>query len=107
MTRWAVGLNRFAGVFDGVAGSQGGMRVGVVGRRDGVGRVQRIWQLTAPAEHGPEIPCMPAILLARRLARGDVFEVGAFPCMGFLTLAAFDSEFARWGVTTRVEEIFL
>ena len=56
------------------------MRVSVVGdRSDGGGRVRRTWQLTAPAMDGPEIPCMGAILLARRLARGEVFQSGAFP----------------------------
>lgn len=105
VTRWAVSMNRLAGIYDAGAGEKGGMRVSVVGdRSDGGGRVRRTWQLTAPATDGPEIPCMAAILLARRLARGEVFQSGAFPCMGFLTLAEFEPEFARWNITTRVEE---
>jgi hypothetical protein len=105
VARWAVNLNRFAGVFDAGAGEKGGMRVSVVGNRsDGGGRMRRTWHLTAPATDGPEIPCMAAILLARRLARGEVFQSGAFPCMGFLTLSEFAPEFARWKITTRVEE---
>jgi saccharopine dehydrogenase-like NADP-dependent oxidoreductase len=106
VARWAVSLNRFAGMFDAAAGEKGGMRVSVVGdRSDGGGRVRRTWQLTAPAMDGPEIPCMAAILLARRLARGEVFQSGAFPCMGFLTLAEFAPEFVRWRITTRMEEV--
>jgi saccharopine dehydrogenase-like NADP-dependent oxidoreductase len=104
--RWAVSLNRFAGMFDAAAGEKGGMRVSVVGNRsDGGGRMRRTWQLTAPAMDGPEIPCMAAILLARRLARGEVFQSGAYPCMGFLTLSEFAPEFARWKITTRMEEV--
>jgi hypothetical protein len=106
VARWAVSLNRFAGMFDAAAGEKGGMRVSVVGNRsDGGGRARRTWQLTAPAMDGPEIPCMAAILLARRLARGEVFQSGAFPCMGFLTLSEFVPEFARWKITTRMEEV--
>lgn len=106
VARWAVSLNRLAGMFDAGAGEKGGMRVSVVGdRSDGGGRMQRTWQLTAPARDGPEIACMAAILLARRLARGEVFQSGAFPCMGFLTLAEFAPEFAGWNITTRVEEV--
>jgi hypothetical protein len=106
VARWAVSLNRLAGMFDAGAGEKGGMRVSVVGdRSDGGGRMQRTWQLTAPAMDGPEIACMAAILFARRLARGEVFQSGAFPCMGFLTLAEFAPEFARWNITTRVEEV--
>jgi hypothetical protein len=104
VARWAVSLNRFAGLFDAGAGEKGGMRVSVVGNRSDGGRIRRNWQLTAPAMDGPEIPCMAAILLARRLARGEVFQSGAFPCMGFLTLLEFAPEFARWKITTRTEE---
>jgi hypothetical protein len=105
VARWAVGLNPLAGIFDAAAGEKGGMRVSVVGdRSDGGGRVRRTWQLTAPAMDGPEIPCMAAILLARRLARGEVFQSGAFPCMGFLTLSEFAPEFARWKISARMEE---
>jgi hypothetical protein len=103
VARWAAGLDRWSGIFDAGAGEKGGMRVSVVGdRSDGGGRSERTWQLTAPASDGPEIPCMAAILLARRLARGEVFEPGAFACMGFLTLAEFAPEFAHWGIATRV-----
>jgi Saccharopine dehydrogenase NADP binding domain len=106
VARWAVSLDRLAGIFDPGAGDKGGMRVTVVGnRRAGGGRMRRTWQLTAPAMDGPEIPCMAAILLARRLARGELFEPGAFACMGFLTLAEFAPEFVRWKITTRVEEV--
>jgi hypothetical protein len=106
VARWAVSLNRLAGMFDAGAGEKGGMRVSVVGNRsrDG-GRVRRTWQLTAPALDGPEIPCMAAILLARRLARGEAFQSGAFPCMGFLTLPEFSPEFVRWKISTRTEEV--
>jgi nucleoside-diphosphate-sugar epimerase len=31
--------------------------------------------------------------------------VSPFPCMGFLTLAEFAPEFARWKITTRMEEV--
>ena len=106
VARWAVSLNRLAGMFDAGAGEKGGMRVSVVGNRsDGGARVQRTWQLTAPAIDGPEIPCVAANILARRLARGEVFKSGAFPCMGFLALLEFVPEFARWKITTRVEEV--
>jgi saccharopine dehydrogenase-like protein len=106
VARWAAGLNRWAGIFDAHAGATGGMRVSVVAARAlGGERRRRIWQLTAPAMDGPEIPCMAAILLARRLACGEVVVPGAFPCIGFLSLADFAPEFARWQITTRTEEV--
>lgn len=101
--RWAVRLNRWADMFDPYAGDTAGMRVRVVGRLNGQ-RVQRLWLLTAPALNGPEIPCLPAILLARRFARGPLPRPGAYACLGFLSLADFAAEFARWGIRTRTEE---
>ena len=103
--RWAVWLNRCAGLFDSAAGAQGGMWVSVVGIRGDGMPVRRTWQLMAPAADGPEIPCMAAILLARRLARGELFAAGAYPCIGFLKLSEFVPEFTRWGITTRTEEV--
>ena len=41
---------------------------------------------------------MAAILLARKLARGEAMARGAHVCMGLLTLADFEPEFARWGM---------
>jgi len=102
--RWAVSLNRLAGAFDVAAGAYGGMEVTICGKRsDGV-RVQRTWQLVAPAQDGPEVPCMAAVLLARRLAAGEVFKSGAYPCVGFVSLAQFSTEFAKWRMIGRVRE---
>ena len=102
--RWAESLNRCAGVLDRFGGEWGGMNVSVVGADSAGRRLRRTWQLTAPALNGPEIPCLAAILLARRLARGMIPPAGAFPCVGFLTLAEFLPQFERWNITTRIEE---
>jgi saccharopine dehydrogenase-like NADP-dependent oxidoreductase len=72
----------------------GGMVVRVRGSDAGVS-----WHITAPNHHGPEIPCMAAILLARRMARGQALPHGAMPCMGLLRLDDFAPEFAKWGMT--------
>ena len=104
VTRWAVGLNDLARWFDSAAGEKGGMWVSVLGERGRGNRVRRTWQLVTPATDGPEIPCLAATLLARRLARGETLASGAFECMGFLRLSDFAPEFARWGMTTRIEE---
>ena len=43
------------------------------------------FELTARSGHGPYIPCMPAILLAKKLANGENTSTGAMPCMGLIT----------------------
>ena len=104
LERWAAPLGRIASMFDRFGSETGGMLVALAGTlHDGsAGRVE--WHLTAPASHGPEIPCMAAILLARKLIEGGLPRVGAFPCMGFLELSDFEPEFARWKITWVIEE---
>jgi hypothetical protein len=104
VTSWAIALNHIAGIFDPLARDRGGMCVDVVGRRADGSQVRRRWQLAVPAVNGPEIPCMPAILLARRLARGEELGIGAYPCMGLLRLADFEPEFRKWDIVTRIQE---
>ncbi|WPG37712.1 saccharopine dehydrogenase NADP-binding domain-containing protein [Variovorax sp. EBFNA2] len=95
-------LHATGGVFDAFGTALGGMVVRVEGI-DAQGAVaRRAWHIAADDNHGPEIPCMAAILLARRLAHGDALPVGAHACAGLLTLPEFDPEFARWGMVTDV-----
>lgn len=99
MARW---LHRGGRVFDRLGTPDGGMVVRLRGVDPAGGPLRLAWHLTAPDHHGPEIPAMPAILLARRLARGEALPAGARPCMGMLRLDAFAPEFARWGMVTEL-----
>lgn len=97
-------LNRTAVWFDGFGTSLGGMVVRVAGR-DAEGQArQRSWHIAAGNDNGPEIPCMAAILLARRLAVGEALPSGAMACVGLHRLDDFTAEFARWGMLTDIVE---
>ncbi|BAU49108.1 saccharopine dehydrogenase [Sulfurifustis variabilis] len=101
----AASLERFARLLDRFGGERGGMLVGVRGVRAGDGGCVRVeWHLTAGSNHGPEIPAMAAILLSRKLARGELQARGATPCMGLLTLDDFAAEFSRWDIAATIEE---
>jgi len=104
LARWAARLDRIAGLFDVLGSETGAMWVRVDGKTKESKKIQRIWHLVAPRNHGPEIPCMPATLLAQRLARGEIAARGAHACIGFLTLDDFESEFRRWRIETYIEE---
>jgi hypothetical protein len=80
----------------------GGMAVHAEGVDADGQQVTHGWHLAADHNHGPEIPCMAAVLLARRLAGGEALPVGAHTALGLLPLSAFESEFARWGMVTDV-----
>jgi hypothetical protein len=102
--RWAAPLDRVASLLDRFGGERGGMTVTLSGAKADGRRARLSWHLVADENHGPEIPCMPAILLARKLAKNDLPARGAMPCMGLLTLDEFAPEFARWGITTEFGE---
>jgi len=104
LERWAGPLNRMATWLDIFGSDRGGMLVSLAGTRNNGSRARIEWHLTAEAGHGPEIPCMAAILLTRKLARTEISARGAYPCMGFLKLADFEPEFAKWHISTVVEE---
>jgi hypothetical protein len=97
-------LNATAPWFDSLGSELGGMVIRLRGQGVNGEALQLAWHITAGNNHGPEIPCMAAILLARRLARGDDLPHGAFACMGWLALEEFMPEFARWGMVTELIE---
>jgi len=102
--RWAKLLDQLASMMNVFGSERGGMLVSLTGIKPDGARARVEWHLTADANHGPEIPCMAAILIARKLARGEIVERGAYPCMGFLALSDFEREFSRWKIATTVEE---
>ncbi|OGA81585.1 MAG: saccharopine dehydrogenase [Burkholderiales bacterium RIFCSPHIGHO2_01_FULL_63_240] len=97
-------LNTTAKVFDPLGSALGGMVVRVAGLDAAGNPSKRAWHIAADNDHGPEIPCMAAILLARRLAGGEPMGCGAYACVGLNKLADFGPEFARWGMVTDVVE---
>ncbi|MEJ8822991.1 saccharopine dehydrogenase NADP-binding domain-containing protein [Variovorax humicola] len=104
-SRFARLLTAASPMFDRLGTQLGGMVVRTAGL-DAVGRpVHRAWHIAADNDHGPEIPCMAAIVLARRLAAGGNVPVGAHTGTGLLALSEFEPEFAKWGmVIDTIEE---
>lgn len=47
------------------------------------------FELTAGSGDGPYIPCMPSILLTRKIANGENLKTGAGPCMGYIHLSEY------------------
>ena len=101
---WGAPLSRIARGLNWFGSARGGMLVSLIGAREDGSGARIEWHLTADDNHGPEIPCMAAILLVQKLLRGEIATRGAVPCMGFLTLADFEAEFKRWQIRTVVRE---
>jgi hypothetical protein len=104
VARWGGLLNRVGTWLNWFGSDTGGMSVRAAGVDAAGQRKCLTWELVAEGNHGPEIPCMAAILLANKLHQGHSFAPGAQVCMGMLELAEFEPEFARWDIKTRVSE---
>ncbi len=95
-------LNFVSPALDFLGTALGGMVVRVEGM-DAAGKpAKRAWHIAADNDHGPEIPCMAAILLAKKLAHGQLKTTGAFTATGLLSLAEFNAQFVRWGMVTGI-----
>lgn len=86
LDRWSGGLLRASFLFDPLGSGRSGFHMVIRGRdASGEPRGTKHW-IIARRGHGPNIPCMPAILLARRLAAGDGLAPGARPCLDLIGL---------------------
>jgi hypothetical protein len=60
------------------------------------------FELTARSGDGPYIPCTPAILMAKKLAGGEIKKRGAFPCVGFITRDEYLNALSELDITWEV-----
>jgi hypothetical protein len=104
VARWGGSLNRVSTWLNWFGSGTGGMGVRVTGIDAAGQRKCLTWELVAEGNHGPEIPCMAAILLANKLHRGHSFAPSAQVCMGMLELTEFEPEFTRWDISTQISE---
>ncbi len=76
------GFNRFGS-------ADGGMHMILKGKNQEGHPLEKKWFIIAKAGDGPQIPCVPAILLAEKLATGKMLRPGAYPCVGLISLEEY------------------
>ena len=93
-------------LFNPFGSDTGGMHVTLTGE-DHEGRpLETRWFIVAGNGDGPQIPCVPGILLAKRLHEKDpglgtdVLVPGAFACVGLIKLEDYLAELKPYAVTT-------
>jgi NAD(P)-dependent dehydrogenase (short-subunit alcohol dehydrogenase family) len=82
-------LLRIAFLFDWMGTSRSGFHMYLEGKSTAGQRRTARFFLIARSGHGPYIPCMPAILLARKLARNEMDRRGAMPCVDLIPLEEY------------------
>lgn len=98
--RYAGMLLRAAQVFDRFGSTDGGMHVNISGTGVDGRALTRRWFLIARNGDGPHIPAVPAAVLARKLALGQMPGSGAAPCIGLISLSEYLAELKPYAIET-------
>lgn len=102
--RFAPAFKRLSDRLNRLGSDTGGMHVRLIGTDENQERRVRTWHLTARENHGPEIPCSPALILVRKLARNELLQRGAYACLGMISLAEFDHEVRDLNISWKITE---
>ncbi|MEZ5792750.1 MAG: SDR family NAD(P)-dependent oxidoreductase [Nitratireductor sp.] len=86
--------------FDRFGSADGGMHVIVEGLGPDGEPIRKSWFIIAKDGDGPQIPTVPAIVLAARIARGELLRAGAYPCVGLVSLEDYLAELEGFAVGT-------
>jgi hypothetical protein len=92
-------------LFDWLGSDDSGFYVEITGRRAGGQARQIVFELTARGGDGLMIPCTPAVALTLGLAKGDVKQRGAMPCLGLLGLDGILEELRPLRITWQVSRL--
>ncbi len=85
--------------------SDGGMHVILTGHasEDPDTTRERRWFILARGGDGPNIPTIPAILIAHRIASGQDIAAGARPCLGLISLQEYLAELSAYDIEVFTE----
>ncbi len=79
-------LLKLSFLFDWLGSANSGFHMNLTGKDENGENKAILFELTARSGDGPFIPCMPAILLAKKLANNEIKNnMGATPCIGIIT----------------------
>lgn len=83
---------KIARFFDSLGSGNSAFYMKIIGLdRDGKNKEKTIYILASDGD-GPHIPCVPAIILAKRMVRENGMRKGAYPCVGLIDLDSYLSE---------------
>ncbi|MDE1468301.1 saccharopine dehydrogenase NADP-binding domain-containing protein [Aurantiacibacter sp. D1-12] len=99
LDRFASQLSALSKLFNWMGRSRSGFFMNIKGV-DAQGKpVTKHHTIVARSGHGPIIPIIPVILLARKFAAGEHIAPGARPCLDLITLDEYRGEFADLDVS--------
>ena len=100
LPRYAESLLTASNWFNTLGSPDGGMHMIMEGVDKAGQPLTRKWFIVALHGDGPQIPTVPAIILARKLAKGELPLTGAVPCVGLVTLEDYLDELKNFKIQT-------
>lgn len=89
-------------VFDVLGTTDGGMHMLIKGT-DKQGKPLEIkWFIIGKDNDGPQIPCVPAIIISKKIIQNKLHQSGAVPCVGMVTLEEYMKELEGFSVRQHV-----
>jgi hypothetical protein len=95
-------LLKMSHCFDWLGTADGGMHVVLKGKDNNQKEKTLKWFIVAKNGDGPQIPTIPAIILAKRIIAGEIVPSGAMPCVGMVSLEDCLKELAEFEVSSQV-----
>ena len=92
LAKHATVLWKLSTVFDWMGTVDGGMHMQIKGKNKDGKPHERKWFIIGKKNDGPNIPTIPAIILAKKLFAGKLDVLGAVPCVGMVTLDEYIDE---------------
>ena len=93
-------LQNMSNLFNIFGSSDGGMHIILNGTNHDGQPHTRKWFVIAKNAHGPHIPPVPTIILAKKLWRGEAMQPGAYPCVGLVSLTEYLHELEPYDIET-------
>ncbi len=93
-------LLKISNLFNFLGTDDGGMHVIIKGKSRNSKLLIRKWFIIAKNADGPNIPTIPAILIAKKLYKNQLKLRGATPCLGLVSLKECLKELEEFDVTT-------
>lgn len=89
-------------LFDSFGTTNGGMHMLIRGTAKHGKPLEINWFIIAKNNDGPQIPCVPAIILSKKIIQGKLHASGAMPCVGMITLDEYMQELETFSIKQHV-----
>jgi len=95
-------LLKISRLFDSIGKDDSGFYMRLIGIGKDNNPKEVLFELVAHQSDGLFIPSMPAILLTKKIAKGEINNTGAIPCMGIITLDEYLEGLSEFDIHWRV-----